>query len=72
MKMIKESPLGRDSVRRSRGMWLDRTPTGATRWRDRPPLDKRGLEGGFESPFTHPGATVKASQAFTPSDGGDF
>jgi hypothetical protein len=46
------------------------------------PLDKGGLQGGFAAvtenlvwvvdPETHPGALVKASQAFTPSEGGDF
>ena len=48
----------------------------------RPPLDKGGLQGGFGAvtenlvwvvdPETHPGASVKASQAFTPSEGGIF
>jgi hypothetical protein len=38
-----------------------------------PPLDKGGLQGGFrEQKPTHPGASVKVSQAFTPSEGGDF
>jgi hypothetical protein len=42
----------------------------------------RGTSGGFGavtdnlvwvvSPETHAGASVKASQAFTPSEGGDF
>ena len=44
------------------------------------PLDKGGLQGDFGAltdnlvvdPETHPGASVKASQAFTPSEGGDL
>ena len=46
------------------------------------PLGQGGTSGGFGAltdnlvwvvePETHPGASVKASQAFTPSDGGDF
>src|SRR6185436_6337612 len=48
----------------------------------RRPLDKGGLQVGFGAvtdnlvwivdPQTHPSASVKASQAFTPSEGGDF
>ena len=46
------------------------------------PLGQGGTSGGFwgrnrqlvwvVDPETHPGASVKASQAFTPSEGGDF
>ena len=46
------------------------------------PLGQGGLQADFGAltdnlvwvvdPETHPGASVKASQAFTPSDGGDF
>jgi len=45
-------------------------------------LDKGGLQGGFAAVTDNlvwvvdaeirPGASVKASQAFTPSEGGDF
>jgi hypothetical protein len=38
-----------------------------------PPFGQGGTSGGFlDTEPTHPGAAVKASQAFTPSDGGDF